>query len=74
MENCPLTYEPTLAAECSASERNGAPKEWGGLGDPGPLLGLELRLCLKVDGVGRRRRGQQTLGGFQKAQARELAS
>ena len=52
IENCPLTYEPTLAAECSASERNQAPKEWEGFGDPGPLLDLELRLCLKVDGVG----------------------
>lgn len=50
-KNCPLTYEPTLAAECSASERNGAPKEWEGLVGLGPLLGLELRLCLKLDRV-----------------------
>ena len=61
-KNCPLTYEPTLAAECSASERNGAPKEWEGLGDPGSLLGLELRLCLKVDRVGEEEESPADLG------------
>lgn len=50
-KNCPLTSEPTLSAECSASERNGAVEEWEGLVDLGPLLGLELRLRLKLDGV-----------------------